>query len=82
MKNTENAESPISAMVYWPGRNGPLRRSGRPAQVAQIANPGFQDAHRASESRNSWTSEANRAEKAGHDAEIGKCGGSDSSAFA
>ena len=33
MKNTENAERPISAMVYWPSRNGPLRRSGRLAQT-------------------------------------------------
>src|SRR5450755_1551892 len=33
MKNTENAERPISAMVYSPSRRGPLRWSGRPAQT-------------------------------------------------
>jgi len=45
----------------------PVGKTG--AGLAQIANPGFQDAHRASESRNPRTSRANRAEKAGHDAE-------------
>src|ERR1700683_3017600 len=33
MKNTANAERPMSAMVYWPSRSGPVRWSGRPAQT-------------------------------------------------
>src|SRR4051812_32067615 len=35
MKNTENADNPMSAMVYWPPQYGPSRRSGRPAQVSR-----------------------------------------------
>src|ERR1035441_6884885 len=34
MKNTENAERPMSAIVYSPSRRGPLRWSGRPAQTS------------------------------------------------
>src|ERR1700733_1428782 len=34
MKNTENADRPMSAMLYSPSRRWPLRRSGRPAQTA------------------------------------------------
>ena len=34
MKNTENADRPMSAMLYFPSRHWPLRRSGRPAQAS------------------------------------------------
>jgi hypothetical protein len=34
MKNTENADRPMSAMLYSPSRRWPLRRSGRPAQTS------------------------------------------------
>jgi hypothetical protein len=33
MKNTENAERPMSVMLYSLSRRGLLRRSGRPAQT-------------------------------------------------
>ena len=52
MKNTENAERPISAMVYSPSRRGPLRWPGRPAQnVFQLIDQGLQDRHAAIESK-------------------------------
>ena len=34
MKDTENADRPMSAMLYSSSRRWPLRRSGRPAQTS------------------------------------------------
>jgi hypothetical protein len=50
MKNTENAERPMSAIVYSPSRRGPFRWSGRPAQtlfsVQRSGTPGPSRSHR------------------------------------
>ena len=56
MKNTENADRPMSAMVYWPSTCRPLRWSGNPAQTSfssairdsrAVTQPSSQRSHRA-----------------------------------
>jgi hypothetical protein len=49
MKNTENADRPISAMLYSVSRRGPLiRQTG--ADVFQVRHQGIQNVHGSIES--------------------------------